>query len=105
MTKTLENFIKNLKKLDDYYILREESEYFVMGTTVTFKEYREIHTTFSTYTSNLDKELPVFFVITFVKNESKIIKEFKKRNYPILNYTNCNIKNLKQSLDEFINKL
>ena len=98
-----EKFVKKLEKLDDYYILRQDKESIIIGTKIIIKEHKEIlGNVFQPFSKNVDRELPVFFLITFVKNDSKLIKEFIKRNYPILTYTNCNIKDLKQSLDEFI---
>lgn len=107
MTKTLENFTKKLKKLENYFILREEDEYFIVGTKIIIKEHKEVHTTFSTYTSNLDRELPVFFMLYFGQS-SNIHDKFIKNNLPIFNWnsTNSNSSNdkIKLLLDEFINK-
>lgn len=100
MTKTLENFIKKLKKLDDYYILREESEYLLVGTEIIIKEHKEVHTTFSTYTSNVDRKVPVFFMIIIGESQAQH-KIFVKNDLPVLEY-HANMKDVKVTLDDFV---
>ena len=50
MLEILEKFVKNLEKLDKYYVLRQEKEHVIIGTKIEFLEHKpEITQVFSTY--------------------------------------------------------
>lgn len=106
MFEILEKFVKKLEKLENYYVLRQEPKFIIIGTKVIIKEHKEVHSTFSTYTSNLDKELPVFFLITDEKKLFEMSKEFIKRKIPVLNLTKIqgsfNVENIRLLLNEFV---
>lgn len=105
MTKTPDNFIKKLKKLNDYFILREEDEYFIISTKVIIKEHIEKHNIFSSYVTNKDKEIQIFFILGLNEDCSKL-NEFRKKELPILilpkNIVSSNIDTIKKHLDNFI---
>ncbi len=105
MTKLPDNFIKKLKKLDNYFILCEKDEYFIMSTKVTVKEFIEIHSTFSTYTTNKDKEFQIFFILG-LNEDCNELNEFRKKKLPILilpkNIENSKIDIIKKYLDDFV---
>jgi ribosomal protein L31E len=64
MTKTLENYIKKIKKLKNYLILQEKPAYLILGTDIYIKELIETRMTFSTYSTTLEKKLNVFFIVS-----------------------------------------
>jgi hypothetical protein len=101
MTKTLENFIKKIKKLDNYYILREESEYFIVGTQIIIKEHKEIlGNVFQPFSKNVDRKVPIFFMIIIGESQPQH-KIFIRNNLPVLEY-HTNMKDVKVTLDNFI---
>ncbi len=108
MFEVFEKFVKKLEKLDDYYVLRQQQESIIVATKIIIKEHKEfLGNVFQPRTQNIDKELPVFFLITIEKKPSlDLSKEFIKRKLPILNLnrTQCsfNTENIKLLLDEFV---
>lgn len=106
MTKTLENFIRKLKKLKNYIILREENnEYFIIGTKIIIKEHKQIlGNVFQPFNEIIDKALPVFFMVNI--NPLSIHDKFVENDLPIfnLNPNNLNLSNdkIKLLLDEFV---
>lgn len=106
MSKILDNFTKKLDKLENYFILNEEKDYFVMGTPVTLKIHRTITgNIFQLFSENIDKEFPIFFILAFGDNFSKF-KEYRKKQFPMLILPNS-LKNAKteiiqQELDNFV---
>lgn len=105
MTKASNNFIKKLKKLDDYFILREEDEYFILGTNAIIKEHVEIHNTFSIHASIKDRKMWVFFIIGLDENYPEL-NEFRKKDLPILvlpkNIADSKISAIKEHLDNYV---
>ncbi len=104
MTKTLDNFIKKIKKLANYLILREEEDYLLIGTSIIIKEHKEIGgNIFQPYSKNIDKSVYICFIIALTEDMSNL-KEFTK--IPILCLTseeqNYKIDKLKECLDHFI---
>jgi len=104
-----EKFVKKLEKLDDYYILRHNKEAIIVGTKIIIKEHKEIlGNVFQPFSKNIDKELPIFFLITLEKNPLDITKEFIKRKLPVLNLNKTQVsfstENIKKLLDEFVFK-
>lgn len=84
MRKILEEFTQNVKKLENYYILREENDYLLVGTNIFIKKYHEVlNNVFQPYTSNKDMNFNVFFIIPF-KNEFPQLEEFKEKEIPML---------------------
>jgi hypothetical protein len=106
MTKSASNFVNKLKKLDNYFILREEADFLVIGTLLNIREHIEITTTFSMYVTNEDRKLWIFFIVE-LDEKGKNIKEFKKTGLPTLkipsNISEGTIEKIKNYLDEFVN--
>ncbi len=114
MFKILEKFVQNLKKLDNYYLLRQEEEYIIVGTKIIIIEYKIISQpdSFTTITPNelnkdyFKKELPVFFLVTNTKKSSEIEKTFKNNKLPVLDISgtkkNPNIEDMEELLTDFI---
>ena len=119
MTKILEDYIKKIKKLNNYLILQEKPTYLILGTTITIKEHKEVHLTFSTYTSNVQKHLNIFFIVSLENLVTKEVWEkdyndfskMKEKNIPITTLPNFNVPMSKVSdeieyfLDIYINKI
>lgn len=106
MTKILHNFTKKLNKLDNYFILNEEKDYFIIGTHLTIKEHRTITgNIFQLFSENIDKEFPIFFILAFNDTFSKF-KEFRKRSIPILimpkEFKTSGVALLQEDIDSFI---
>lgn len=107
MNKTLEDFTKKVKKLDDYFLLREEGEYIIVGTKIIIKEHKEfLGNVFQPRTQNIDKELLIYFVIITNQTDPKKIKEFKSKQTPMFTLTNkhltLSLENLNIVLEEFV---
>lgn len=105
MTKTPDNLIKKLKKLDNYFILREEDEYFILSTKIIINEHIEKHGTFSSYITNKDKEFQIFFILALNEN-CKELNEFRKKELPLLvlpkNVISSKLDVIKSYIDEFV---
>lgn len=113
MLEILEKFIQKLKNLDNYWILRQEKEYIIIGTKIIILEHRMIcqPDSFTPHIKNVDKELPVFFIITVSKKSLDLDKIFINGNIPILAINNMQKRNqdivkdnIKELLDEFVSK-
>jgi len=107
MFEILEKFVKKLEKLENYYILRSEQDSIIVATKIIIKEHKEfLGNVFQPRTQNIDKELPVFFLVTIEKKVLTMSKEFIKRKLPILNLNKAqyplNTENIKLWLDEFV---
>jgi hypothetical protein len=107
MFKIFEKFIGKLKKLDNYYILREEENLIIVGTKIIIKEHKEmLGNIFQPRTQNIDKELPIFFIIAVCDVPFDDKNEFKKKNLPILYLDKYklakNSDSIKDILDDFI---
>jgi len=108
MFEILEKFVKHLAKLDEYYVLRQEKEHIIIGTKIIIKEHKEfLGNVFQPRTQNVDKELPVFFLVTTAAKPLEIDKIFLKNELPLLSINNkkgiSTIESVKTLLDEFVN--
>jgi hypothetical protein len=104
MTKSFEQFIKKIKKLQQYYILSQEETCLIVGTKIKFREYIELHgNPFQPVTQIKNREIPAFFVITTSQTPIKKINEFKVQNFSILNISNMSVtlEELESSLKNF----
>ena len=108
MLEILEKFVKNLEKLDEYYVLRHEKEHIIVGTKIEFLEHKpEITQIFRTYQPKPEKKiLPVFFLVTNAQKPLDLDKLFLKAELPILSinkYKNKLTEKLtKDLLEEFV---
>lgn len=108
MFEILEKFVKHLANLDEYYVLRQEKEHIIIGTKIIIKEHKEfLGNVFQPRTQNIDKELPVFFLVTIAAKPLEIDKMFLKYNLPLLSINNkkgiATVEGVKTLLDEFVN--
>lgn len=104
MTKSFEQLIKKIKKLQQYHILSQEETFLMVGTKVKFREYIELHgNPFQPVTQIKNREIPAFFVITTPQTSVKKINEFKTQNFPIFNISNMSftLEQLEGSLKSF----
>lgn len=108
MLEILEKFVKNLEKLDKYYVLRQEKEHIIVGIKIEFLEHKpEITQIFRTYQPKPEiKVLPIFFLVTIAQKPLDLDKFFIKEKLPILSinkYKNKLTERLtKDLLDEFV---
>ena len=107
MFKNFEKFLKNLQKLDEYYILREEDDFVIVGTTIIIKEHQEmLGNIFQPRSQNVDKKVPTFFLIAISEVPFDHAKEFKKKNLPTLYLTKYQLvksaEYIKDILDAFV---
>lgn len=87
MANLLDKFTKNIKKLEDYYILGENDSHLLVGTQITIKRHHEVlNNVFQPYTSNKDIDFNVFFVIPF-KDAFPELEFYKNKNIPLLRLT------------------
>jgi len=85
MLKIFEKFLVKLKKLEKYVLLREEENLIIVGTKLIIKEHKEmLGNIFQPRTANIDKELPIFFIIAVCDVPFDDQTAFKKKNLPIL---------------------
>jgi hypothetical protein len=105
MTKSFEQLIKKIKKLQQYYILSQEETCLMVGTKIKFREYIELNgNPFQPVTQIKNREIPAFFVITTPQTTIKKINEFKVQDFPILNIPSMSVtlEELESSLKNFI---
>ena len=107
MFKIFEKFLKNLKKLDSYYVLRQEENLIILGTKVIVKEHQELMgNIFQPQTRNVNKELPVFFLVSVEGDKSSLNQDFRVFKLPILilnkNQLILENDNLKDLLEKFL---
>lgn len=107
MFEIIEKIVKTIKKLDNYYVLRQEKEHIIVGTKIIIKEHKEfLGNVFQPRTQNIDKELPVFFLVTIAAKPLEIDKMFLKNRLPILSVNNkkgvATLENIKNLLDAFV---
>lgn len=87
MANVLDKFIKNIKKLEDYYILGENDSYLLLGTQITIKRHHEVlNNVFQPYTSNKAMDFNIFIIIPF-KDSFPELEFFKNKNIPLLRLT------------------
>lgn len=104
MTKSFEQLIKKIKKLQQYPILSQEETCLIVGTKIKFREYIELHgNPFQPVTQVKNREVPAFFVITTPQTTIKKINEFKAQDFPILTISNMSVtlEELEHSLKDF----
>lgn len=108
MSEILEKFVKNLGKLDEYYVLRQEKEQVIIGTKINFLEHRpEITQIFRSFQPDpITKELPVFFLVTVSLKPSPLDKFFLQNNLPLLSINKhkgkLTVEGIKNLLEDFI---
>jgi hypothetical protein len=107
MFEIVEKIVKNIEKLDNYYVLRQEKEHIIVGTKIIIKEHKEfLGNVFQPRTQNIDKELAVFFLITTASKPLEIDKMFIQKKLPLLSINNkkgiSNIEGVKTLLDDFL---
>jgi hypothetical protein len=91
MKKNFDKFFQKITKLDKYYYTLKvdlDLEYIILGVKILIKEHKECSgNLFQPRTQNIDKELPVFFMIinNSGKKSMEIASSFIQRNLPILN--------------------
>lgn len=110
MTRILDKFIKSIKILDNYYILREESTHLTIGTTISIKKHHEVlNNVFQPYNKNVDVDIFVAFIVP-LKVGFPELKEFKEKKIPTLFLTKKVLDGkdetvpIKEYLDDFIDR-
>jgi GTP-sensing pleiotropic transcriptional regulator CodY len=102
MFEILEKFVKKLEKLENYYVLRQEPTAVIVGTKIIIKEHKEIlGNVFQPFSKNVDRELPVFFMINIGKS-LRTHEQFIKNKLPILNWNPKMNKDIQSTLDNFV---
>jgi hypothetical protein len=114
MIKSFENFVKLVKKLDDYYILSQDEEHIIVGTKVTVRDDTPIVNTMSSMLyrpmdnayHEYNKILPVFFLVTIAKRQTDLDKIFIKNDLSILSINNQKnidtLEHIRELFDNFI---
>jgi hypothetical protein len=108
MTKSFEQLIKKIKKLQQYPILSQEETWLIVGTKIKFREYIELHgNPFQPVTQIKNREISTFFVITTSQTPIKKINEFKVQNFPIFSISNMSItsEQLEKAIINFIERI
>lgn len=98
-------FIKNLSKLSNYYILREEKDHVIVGTKIIINEHKEfLGNVFQPRTENIDKELSVFFLVSNAPKALELDKMFMNNELPLLSiYRKKGISN-KEAVSTLLNE-
>jgi hypothetical protein len=110
MFEILEKIVKHLAKLDNYYLLKQEKEYIIIGTKIIFKKSKITHPplSFTPVTVETEIELPIFFVVTVKSLTEKLDMDrfFTANKFPMCSLykkkiaiTSQSVKNL---LDDFV---
>ncbi len=108
MSKIFDNFTKQLNKLEDYFILNKQKDYYIIGTNVTICRHRSITgSIFQPFSENRDVDLPIFFILAF-KDNIPTLKEFAHLELPMLVLPNSVMKDdievIQKHLNNYINK-
>jgi hypothetical protein len=110
MSRLLDKFTKTIKKLDNYYLLKEDSTHLTVGTAVTIKKLHEIsNNVFQPYSNNIEVTMHVYFVIPLNAQFYKL-EEFKEVNVPTLVLTKEVLHgkdesiSIKEYLDDFVDR-
>lgn len=110
MTKILDNFIKEVKKLGNYLVLKEDKDNFlILGTKISIKLQKEAQgNPFQPHNWVIDKSFYVYFKVIFTDNESKI-KEYDylptlTLHNSLINPVPVQINNSKYSAERIIRK-
>lgn len=105
MTKTPDNFTNKLKKLENYYLLSEEKDHFIIGREITITEHIQQHNVFSFYERNIDKQIWVFFILG-LNEQFERFKEYRRMKIPMLilatSIVNSSIDSIEDALDQYI---
>lgn len=101
---------KIIEKLENYYILRCQKEFAIIGTKIVFQQYKKFNTSvMQPKSAPVSKAFPIFFMVTVSKKISSREAEFRAEKLPILNLANnknifSNEDEIKEALDKFINE-
>ncbi len=103
-----DKIVKYFTKLDNYLILRQESDYLIVGTWITITESKGISISpMNPTVLTKDKDLPVFFLITSANFSFKKQDIFYESGLPIFKIDKKDLKSLEDFenlLDRFVNK-
>ena len=97
---TIKTILSYLPKLKDYFLLKEEEDYLILGTIVEILEHKTfLGNIFQPRTANEERKMSVFFIVTLTDTSlSKIIipnlKELEK--VPIVRFN----KDVKHSIED-----
>lgn len=101
-----EKFFLNLKKQENYWILRAEEEEIIVGTNIIVNVHTEVLQTFSTYSKNTDISFPVFFLLTTLDKSKELRGEFEKRQLAVKKIDkellNSSVEGITEILDQFV---
>ncbi len=105
MTDILQKFIKNIKNLENYYVLKEEPNYLIIGKEIIIKRHHEkLGNIFMPYYENVEKSFSIIFLL--VLEEDNEVKKYKEKNIPILAWPahmkSVKIEIIKKYLDDYI---
>lgn len=112
MLEILEKFVKILNKLENYHVLSDGKDCVIVGTKIIIKERKEfLGNVFQHYSADIDKELPIFFLVIFGANTNtgEMSKFFQKNNLPINSIIidkrkTLSAEGVKEMLDNFVTK-
>ena len=83
MTNSLEKIAKKIKKLPEYFILKQTEDFLIIETKITIKEHKEVLSNpFQPWSKNIDKSFSICFVLITEQTTLNSIAEFKERKIP-----------------------
>ncbi len=92
MTNSLEKIAKKIKKLPEYFILKQAEDFLIIETKITIKEHKEVlGNPFQPWSRNIDKSFSICFVIITEQTPLDSIIEFKERKIPTIRLSNEDI--------------
>jgi hypothetical protein len=99
MSKNIEKVVKNIEKIDHYFIIAKESDHLTVAVRITLKAEKESQLIFQPRTAVVNKDLVVIFLITLESSTSAITKEYSKRKIPILYLKKEHLSLIKEDLE------
>lgn len=84
--KTLQEFIKKIKKLKNYYVLCEDDKFLLLGTHICIKRQIESnHNVFMPYSAIVSIKPHIIFILSLDKDE-KSLEKYRDLSIPIYNF-------------------
>lgn len=109
MSEIFEKVVTQIKKLDDYYLLGTSKDLIFVGTKIMISEYVENIGLFQNYSKVVEKEVPIFFIVSLKAGNKHMSKNFIKNQIPILylekNELSMKSENIHSIFNNFISDL
>lgn len=105
MTENSNKIIQNFKKIKTYWILSEENDAFIVGTTLLFSEsYTNTNNTFQVVKMEKNRVFPIYFLFTMASKAGKLENFFEKHKLPVVIADNFKTIKTPELLEKFLDE-